>query len=113
MLRRTSIDGRKKRSPERIDGRVMGKPRQDVHACQLCGSGAHSAFSCPVPVDPPLPKEGLIGTIGYAGDHHPAPAKPLAEYKGRGLVIVLPPGVYGDQLEPYRKMAAGARRRKR
>lgn len=92
-----------KKNPGRTAKAYATKVSQNGEACPLCLAPGHTALRCPVPIDPAMPKEGPIGTIGCAGPVTSEPAKPLAKYRGGARVIVLPPGVHGDELEAYKR----------
>lgn len=86
--------------------RAPGRTNPNGPSCDLCGSQGHVPWQCNMPLDGKFPTEGPIGTIEASRSAKRGPAAPIEEYKGPGRVLVLPGGVFGDDLAGQ-KLAAG------
>lgn len=74
--------------------------------CSIC-AGPHPEYRCPVPPAEKCP--AVLGLVGAAG--HPTPAPEI--YRGRGRVIVLPPGAFGADVGRVRRLVRRKRTRER
>lgn len=88
-----------KKNPGRMRQREVGRlvTVGGVH-CTLCGSLGHTEWQCEVAIDTPAVADPAIPIGAIGAFERPKPAVPIEEYRGPGRVLMLAPGVFGEDL---------------